>query len=264
QYGRDGTLFPLPVLSPDEVAAFRTGFETMEAKLGGNPTSMQMAQSHLYYRWAYDLATHPAILDRVEDIIGPNILVHSSTIFRKRPYDPSFVSWHQDGYYWDLDEPLLTSAWIALSNSTVDNGCMQVIPTSHKQCLPHDTHHDKHNMLTTGLEIAVDVSESEAWDVILQAGEMSLHHVNIIHGSKPSRSATPRIGFAIRFVAPQVQQGLDHYAAVLARGRDDYHHFRLLQELPSDDLEESIAAQTTFIHWLRTKRAAQMQSGKQG
>ena len=99
--------------------------------LGGKPTAQQKSQSHLRFKWVCDLATQPMILDAVEDVIGPDILIHSSTIFCKYANDKKFVSWHQDSHYWGLSEPRLVSAWIALTDSTVENGSLRVLPGTH-------------------------------------------------------------------------------------------------------------------------------------
>jgi ectoine hydroxylase-related dioxygenase (phytanoyl-CoA dioxygenase family) len=248
RYARQGVLFPIPALNRAEVARYRAAVEDLEARLGGKPKPSAMMQPHLFFRWAYDLVTHPAVLDAVEPVLGPDILVHSVSIFSKHPHTADYVSWHQDGYYWGLDAPRLTSAWIALTDSTAENGCLRVVPGSHRvDRLPHtDRPHSPDNLLASGLEIAVEVRESEALDLTLTAGEMSLHHVNIVHGSNPNRSAGKRIGFAIRYVAPAVRQALDHHAVVLARGRDDHHHYRLLEQPPAGSLEEGLAAQAEF------------------
>jgi non-heme Fe2+,alpha-ketoglutarate-dependent halogenase len=244
-YRRQGVSFPIPVLTAVEVARFRAEVEALEALLGGKPKPSAMMQPHLFFRWAYELATHPAVLDAVEPVLGPDILVHSVSIFSKHPHTADFVSWHQDGYYWGLDAPRLTSAWIALTDSTPENGCLRVVPGSHRlDRLPHrDRPYSQDNLLASGLEVAVEVAESDALDVTLAAGEMSLHHVNIVHGSNPNRSDGKRIGFAIRYVAPEVRQALDHHAVVLARGRDDHHHYTFLREPPTATTEEGLPAQ---------------------
>lgn len=244
RYEQDGIFFPIRVLNAEEVSRFRTAFEEVEARLGGKPKAVELSQTHLYFRWAYDLATHPAVLDAVEDVLGPDILIWTTSIFPKYPHDPAYISWHQDGTYWGLDSTQVTSAWIALYDSTVENGCMRVVAGSHKQeILPHIDTYARDNLLTRGQEVAVEVKEEEATDVVLNAGEMSLHHVRIIHGSNPNRSDTKRVGFAVRFITPQVRQIGERPVAVLARGRDDYHHFDLLQAPPSYSLEKGIALQ---------------------
>ncbi len=244
QYDRDGILFPIPVLSRDEVARFRAAFEELEACLRDKPKAARLSQTHLYFRWAYDLVTHPKILDAVEDVLGPDILIWTTSIFPKHPHDPAYISWHQDGTYWGLDSTQVTTAWIALSDSTVENGCMRVVKGSHKQdILPHIDTYAEHNLLSRGQEVQVEVKEEDATDVVLKAGEMSLHHVRIIHGSNPNRSDIKRVGFAIRFTTPKTKQIGERPIAVLARGRDDDHHFDLLKEPPHYTLEEAIAAQ---------------------
>jgi non-haem Fe2+, alpha-ketoglutarate-dependent halogenase len=252
QYERQGILFPAPALSFDEVSRFRAAFELLETHLGGRPQHRQLIQPHLCYRWAYDLATHPAILNVIEEIIGPNILVHSTSLFPKYPGELDHILWHQDAYYWGLSSPGLVSAWVALTDSNVENGCMRVVPGTHKQeVLPH-AQSSGQTKTRLSLEVAVEVDESRAVDVILKAGEISLHHPYIIHGSKPNQSAEKRLGFAIRYVATEVRQTLAHHAVILARGRDDYHHFELLQEPPTDNIEAGVAAQAGIARWIDT------------
>jgi len=245
RYHRDGILFPIPALSPGEVARFRAAFEDLAGRLGGRPVAQALAQTHLYFRWAYELATYPAVLDAVEDVLGPDILVWTVSIFPKYPRDPGYISWHQDGTYWGLDSREVTTAWIALTDSTGESGCMRVAPGSHRHpILPHRDTYAPDNRLSRGQEVQVEVAEQDAVDVVLQAGQMSLHHVNIIHGSTPNRSDRSRIGFAIRFTTPKTRQiEGEPPTAVLARGRDDYHHFELLAAPPALGVEEAVAAQ---------------------
>jgi non-heme Fe2+,alpha-ketoglutarate-dependent halogenase len=254
-FARDGVLFPLPALAGTEVAHYRSAFERLRARLGGSPKAAEMSQPQLHYRWAYDLATHPAVLDAIEPLLGPDLLVHSASIFAKRAQDPSFVSWHQDGYYWRLSEPLLVSAWVALADSHAGNGCMRALPGSqHAEVAHGEAFGEPHNMLASGLHVAAAVDEARAVDVVLAAGEMSLHHLNLIHSSNPNRSPEERIGFAIRYTVPGVRQALPHHAVVLARGRDESGGFELLARPPSDDLEEGLAAQQEFLTWQRRVR----------
>ena len=197
------------------------------------------------FRWAYDLGTHPRVLDAVEDILGPDILLWTVSIFPKYPRDPGYISWHQDGTYWGLDSVRVTTAWIALTDSTVDNGCMRVVPGSHRRpILPHRDTYAADNRLSRGQEIEVEVDERDAVDVVLRAGQMSLHHVNIIHGSNPNPSDGSRIGFAPRFTTPETRQiDGEPLTAVLARGRDRFGHFRLQPGAPTLGFEEALAAQ---------------------
>jgi phytanoyl-CoA dioxygenase PhyH len=248
RYERDGILFPLPALAPAEAARFRAALQELRDRLGGNPKPSRMSQPQLHFRWAYDLATHPAVLDAVEDVLGPDVLVHSASVFWKGARDPGFVSWHQDGHYWDLSEARLVSAWVALSPSNRANGCLRVIPGSHHGRLPHnEAPGAENNLLASGLEVAVEVDESEALDVVLAPGEMSLHHLNLVHGSEPNRSDTDRVGFAIRYATPGVRQAIPHHAVLLARGRDEHHHFDHLASPPDDGLEAGLASLEEFL-----------------
>jgi len=230
-YRRDGLLFPLPALSAAEVEYFRACHDDLDQRLGGRPTAVEKGDRHLDIKWICDLATHPAVLDAVEDVIGPDILIHSSTIFTKYAHDEKFVSWHQDSHYWGLSEPRLVSAWIALTDSTVPNGCLRVLPGTHTRSFAHLEEPQQTNILTRGHTVSDTVDVGSAIDVVLRAGKMSFHHANLIHGSNPNTSTGPRIGVAVRYVATAVKQTKPHIPVILARGRDEYHHY-VLQERP--------------------------------
>jgi non-heme Fe2+,alpha-ketoglutarate-dependent halogenase len=244
-YERDGVLFPLQVLLPDESSRFCAAFEDLETRLGC--PQQYVGLSHLFVRWAYDLATHPVVLDAVEDILGPDILVEGTLILCKYPHDQSYLPWHQDGVYsgWYLTPS--TSAWIALSDSTSENGCMRVIPGSHRQGrLPHLETHARYSLSGHGEEVQVEVNEAQARDVVLHTGEMSLHQSNTIHGSQPNRSEAKRIGFIVRFVTPQFTFRQAPHPLVRARGHGVCQHLQVLEQPPTDDLASGIAAWRAF------------------
>lgn len=244
-YRQDGLLFPLQALNKEEVSRFRSCHDELDRWLGGNPKAQQKGELHLHYKWVCDLATCPKILDAVEDIIGPNILIHSSTFFAKYANDQKFVSWHQDSHYWRLSEPHLVSAWIALTDSTIENGCLCVLPGTHKRRSHHIEKRHENNVLGKGLTVSETLDEGTAVDIVLKAGEMSLHHANIIHGSKPNTSTGLRIGFAVRYVSTAVHQERPHHAVILARGQDDYHYYNI-QEKPTTGLKEGLITQKEF------------------
>jgi hypothetical protein len=254
-YEREGFVFPFRVLDDSEVTKFRTSLEQLEAHVGGVFKPGTMFQPHLSFRWAYDLATRPSVLDVIERFIGPNILVHTSSIFSKHPGAAASVAWHQDGYYWKLDSPRLVTAWIALSDSAPSNGCLRVVPRSHLTSLPHVQRAGNESMLSSGLSVEVDAAEPDGVDIVLRAGEMSLHHLNAVHGSDCNRSNAKRIGFAVRYVAPEVRQALPHHAVILARGSDEHHHYEHLDEAPSDDIEEGLASVARLGRWILENRA---------
>ena len=255
-YRRDGLLFPLPALDAAEVEYFRERHDDLDRHLGGRPTAEQKGDSHLYFKWVCDLATRPTVLDAVEDIIGPDILIHSSTIFTKYPRDEKFVSWHQDSHYWGLSEPRLVSAWIALTDSTLESGCLRVLPGTHTRAFDHMERPQQRNILSRGHTVSDTLDVKKAVDIVLQAGQMSFHHANLIHGSNPNTTRGPRIGVAVRYVSTAVKQKKLHIPVILARGSDEYHHYRL-QERPTADTEEGIRLSTAHDEASAKSRSGQ-------
>lgn len=229
QYERDGYLAPLRVFSPEQAAQFRAELEAVEQAWGGPLTRPHTGKPHLLFPWAAELIRAPALLDAVEDLLGPDILAWESVLFIKEANTPSFISWHQDVTYWGLEPADILTAWVALSPSTPESGCMRVVPGSHtREVVPHIETYAPDNMLSRGQELSVEVKEEEAVDLVLQPGEMSLHNVRIFHGSLPNRSADRRIGLGIRYMSTATRQRspLPDWAC-LVRGVDRFGHFRL-------------------------------------
>jgi hypothetical protein len=254
RYERDGALFPLPALDEEKVAYYRARVEELERALGGRIAPGQVFQPQLHFRWAYDLALRPRVLAAVRGLLGPDLLIHSASIFCKHPGDGLFVAWHQDGHYWRLSEPRLVSAWIALTASTPLSGCMRVVAGSHRHRLPHRERPDEGNMLASGLRLDAAVDPGAVLDVTLQPGQMSFHHERIVHGSEPNRSGHKRIGYAVRYVAPDVAQGIEHHPVILACGRDEHGHYEHLTRPPGDVLEEGLASCRALVEVIRRRR----------
>ncbi len=247
QYHAEGYYAPLRVLSTAEAAKLRDRLEDFEAGAGALAGKLRH-KSHLLFTWLNDLIRHPAILDAVEDVIGPNILCWGSSFFIKEPRNAAFVSWHQDSTYWGLEPPDIITAWVAFSDSTAANGAMRVIPRSHlMDQVPHRDTFAAENLLSRGQEIMVDVDERQAAMLELAAGEMSLHHVRLIHGSDPNPSDQRRIGFAIRYIPTYVRQVAgSHDSATLVRGVDTYHHFEP-ERRPDADMSPAALAHHAAI-----------------
>jgi ectoine hydroxylase-related dioxygenase (phytanoyl-CoA dioxygenase family) len=244
QYQARGYHFPLRAYSAEEATALSERFlahwqqyrEQLEPLLPRERVAFSV-ENHLFLRWVYEIVTNPRILDAVESVLGPNVMVWSSQWFPKFPHDKAFVSWHQDATYWGLTPPNVTTAWIALTESTPANGCMRVIPGTHLGALlPQRETYAERNMLSRGQEIAVTVDESQAVALELMPGEFSLHHVGIVHGSGPNDSCAPRIGIAVRYISPDVvQQGRERDMVMLVRGHDGHGHFDIV-EPPQHDI----------------------------
>src|SRR2546428_1272418 len=236
QYHRDGFYVPIRVLSREEAAGCRRRLETYEAERGGAIGGELRHKTHLLFTWLDRLVRHPRILDAVEDVLGPNLLVWSTSFFIKDAHDPAYVSWHQDATYWGLSEPDVVTAWLAFTDATVENGAMRMVPGSHGEQHAHRDTFAPDNLLSRGQEIAVEVDEARGVDILLRAGEMSLHHVRMVHGSPANRSGDRRIGFAIRYVPTYVKQlAGEGDSALLVRGVDAHHHFAA-ERPPASDL----------------------------
>jgi Phytanoyl-CoA dioxygenase (PhyH) len=246
QYGSQGYYFPIRIFDESKAAELRVRFlDYFSANwdriknLPAREHNTVLIETHIVLNWVYRIVSDSRVLDFVEAILGPNLLVWSSAWFPKMPGDKKYISWHQDATYWGLHPPKATTAWIALSESVPENGCMRVIPGTHKgPLLPQIETYAFDNALSRGQEIAVKVDELKAVDLVLRPGEMSLHHIGMVHGSKANDSDKPRIGLAIRYISTDVvQDGSVQQCAVLVRGRDDFGQFQLIK--PPDDDEIS-------------------------
>ena len=235
-YSSNGFACPITVLSTKEAGDFAEHFfefkknqpEIADQALGTN--------CHLLFPSLCEIARRPAVLDAVEQAIGSNILLWSAGFFIKYPNTKSFVSWHQDSTYWGLEPQDIVTAWVAFSPSNLENGCMQVVPGSHLrgQLIHEDTFADD-NMLSRGQQIHVNVEHEQIVSIVLEPGEMSLHHVRMFHGSQANLTNNPRIGFAMRFIPTHVKQIGGRTHALLVRGEDEYNNFDI-PRMPKHEL----------------------------
>ncbi|BBK34435.1 phytanoyl-CoA dioxygenase PhyH [Stella humosa] len=256
-YRQRGYCAPIPVLSAEDAGHYRTRLEQAEQAIGRTLTREERTKPHLLFGWAAELARHPAILERIEPLIGPDILCWETVLFTKEAGGPEFISWHQDLTYWGLEPgDQVITAWLALSPSTVESGCMRVVPGSHMLDLaPHRDTYDPDNLLSRGQEVAVEVKAGDWVDLVLAPGEMSLHHVNIVHGSDRNRSNDRRIGFAARYFATQVRQKSPRRdSAFLVAGQDRYGHFDL-EPAPARDYSDE--ARTLHAEFRQRRRELQ-------
>jgi ectoine hydroxylase-related dioxygenase (phytanoyl-CoA dioxygenase family) len=254
QYKEQGYLSKIKVLSAEQTHEIRQKLEAFETAQGKPLNGSQRHKTHLLFTWLNELVRNSKILDAIEDLYGENILCWTTNFFIKEANDPGFVSWHQDSTYWGLSSPDVITAWIALSPSNHTNGAMAIIPGTHMlEQLPHRDSFAKNNLLTRGQEIAMAVNEAEAVTLELEPGEMSLHHVRIIHGSPPNPSADRRIGFAIRYIPTFVKQIEGDDSATLVRGTDAYKTFAH-EPRPTKDLDPEFVA----LHHSITEKSAKI------
>jgi ectoine hydroxylase-related dioxygenase (phytanoyl-CoA dioxygenase family) len=224
-FRHDGYVAPLDVMSSDEADAYRI---RVEAFVAGVPDPADLrTKVHLDCPALLELVRMPEIVDAVSDVLGPDVLCRSSSLFIKEPHDGGFVAWHQDATYWELESSAAATAWLALSASTADNGALKVLPGSHAR--PSMDHHRpcrEGNLLTLGQELVDPIDESRAVTLELVPGQMSLHDGWLAHASAPNHSDTRRIGYAIRYLATHVRNtGTRRDSALLVKGVDRYGHF---------------------------------------
>ncbi len=233
QYWANGYLFPIPIIQKDEALAARARFEAIEAKWLDNGLPQPLAtykrvNAHLVMPMAAEMGQDARILDVVECILGPDIMIYSAEFFVKEPNSRHIVSMHQDLTYWGMGEiDGLVTAWIPLSPATPASGCMDFVKGSHKnRILPHADTFSDDNLLSRGQEIKVEVAEKDKVAAEIHPGQMSLHHGLTIHGSGPNQTDDRRIALVVRYVAPSIRPEHDAQNwAMLVRGQDRYNHF---------------------------------------
>src|SRR5262245_35822343 len=231
RFRTDGIAFPIPVLSTVQAQSYRDASDELEARLGGRPRTIEVRQMHLHLPWAYQLATHPRILDAVEDLLGPDLLIWATELFAKHPHDATVsIRWHRDRPYMGFTSGRTVTAWIALAESTPANGCMRAVPRSAESLEP------------AGKRLDQPADERDVLDVVLRAGEMSLHDPDVLHGSGPNQSALKRVGFAVRYMTTDTRPATGRPAVLLARGDDRYGHFEVVDPPANEDPASALAA----------------------
>ena len=235
-YKRDGFLSPVDIFTEDEAAELRVALEQAEANWPEAFVGANRNNAHYNITVLDEIVHNTGLLDSVEDLIGPDILNYGTVLFIKEAHDPGFVSWHQDARYMGLEPHVGVTAWLALSPSNAESGCMRMIPGSHRgEMRDHNDTFGEENILTRGQEI-VDVDETKAVEILLRPGQVSFHCPRVIHSSEPNNSDDRRIGFAIQsYLPPNVVQTKARTHAQLVRGNDPYANFEIAPR-PSRDM----------------------------
>lgn len=232
QYRDDGFASPIRVMPREEAMAYRAKLEAFEQRQGFALNGNQRAKTYLLFSWAYELLTHPRILDAVEDLVGPDILAYHWTTWIKEPRSPGFVSWHQDSTYFGLEPLEEVTVWLALSEANSESGCMRALPGSHRHGqLPSEMKPDENNLLTSGQTVQFSFDELDTVAMPLEPGEMSMHNTCTVHGSGGNNGADRRIGFCMSFIPAHVRP-IQHLieqdaisSAMLVRGKCQHDLF---------------------------------------
>jgi len=246
-YHHEGFLFPVPVLNAVEVAQCVRDLERAEAHIGQPLTRAELkwrGAAYAYLPWVDALVRHPRVLDVVEDVIGPDILVFWATFFIKEPATPAFAAWHQDATYFGLTPLEHVTAWVALSDADSEAGCMDVLPAHGR---PRQWHHAAAGLANSingaGQLIIEPLPEEEAVAMELRAGELSLHHTLCPHRSAPNRSTHRRIGLGISYIPAHARTtGAHRLTALPVRGSDRWNHFEHLPVPTAEFTPEGLAA----------------------
>ena len=238
-YEREGYCFPIEGISAKRAAAARADLEAYERKLGAPLTRAgreERYKLHVRLPWAYNLVSDPTILDAVEDIIGPDILVWTSTFFIKEPNTPAITMWHQDATYFGLRPHQHITAWIALSGASEKAGCMEFVPEGgNGRLYQHKAEADPNSINGGGQTISEHFDKANAVRGTLKMGEFSLHHTLCIHSSPPNNTADRRIGYGISYIPASVRHiGSTPQRAMFVRGEDRYGNF-IHEPFPTGD-----------------------------
>ena len=214
-----------------------------------NPYSVKRHASnrvkpYLLFPWAAELVRHSRLLDLIEAVIGPDILVFHTTVWMKAAHSENYVPWHQDATYFGLAPFDHVTAWVALTPSRPESGCVRVIPSSHQrgQLAHFDDHNDPLTMLSRGQKLADAIHEEDAVDLVLEPGDVSLHHTLAVHSSGTNRSDDWRIGVGVSYIPTRVHHiGPTRLSATLARGTDRFNYFDH-EAPPQTELDEAALA----------------------
>ena len=265
-YRNAGYLFPLDLFGEASVEHILSEIEQAKieaeaAGLGDSFADLKRSRAHMTMPFVCEIASNAKLLDTVASILGPNLMLWGADFFIKKAHSDKIVSWHQDLTYWGLGETdNELTAWLALSDITIESGCMRFVPGSHKQVLqPHRDTFDDNNLLSRGQEISVKVDENDAVDIVLKPGQLSFHHGRLFHASGPNRSDQDRVGLALRYITPEVKQLVaSRDYATMMRGVDrsqNWNHTAApsrnfdpddlkLRETVVSDMAETLSAKT--------------------
>ena len=225
QYNDEGFVSPINIFSKEKAKEIRNEIELIENKTPNELEKSGRYNAHLISPLLDEVTHNSKILDAVQSLIGENILVCGTTLFIKNPNEKGFVSFHQDAKYIGLEPHNWVTAWVAITDSNEKNGCMRMWSGSHKDNLKeHDQKFNEGNLLTRGQTVK-NVPKLETTPLILEAGQMSLHHPAVVHGSELNKSNDRRIGFVIQsYIGTNVKQVLGKNSVQLARGVDKFNY----------------------------------------
>lgn len=231
----NGYVGPFAALTPDEMASVRDHIDAHVLTADGPNPKTRVQSRHMDSKVVYDLATHPAIIDRMEALYGPDLVLWATNFFNKEPGGKE-IPWHQDLNYWPIEPLLNISAWVAIDDVKIDNSCVQILPGSHKKVLPHTPSRD--GMAFSEEADPTSFSTEGLINMELKPGEFFLFTEKLLHHSEPNRSNRRRLGMSVRVTLPIVAIKQDGpplhpgHRAILVRG-EDHMNFNQMMDAPT-------------------------------
>ena len=227
KYQDNGFVFPIDAFSSKQANDYLKKLEMFEKRQNREVGKGFNFKPHLLFPWVDEVARHPAILDAVEDLIGPNIRLFHLTVWPKGSGDGAFIDWHQDATYFGLEPSIQVTAWVALSDAPVESGCMEMIPGSHRLGQLHHSENDSNKiLLSRGQTVSVGLDQSNTVFMPVKAGQFSLHDTHTVHRSGPNMAAWRRLGLGFSYIPTHVRcTSRTRLTAALVRGQDSFNHF---------------------------------------
>lgn len=231
QWRYDGFLSPFPCLDAEEVAACQEGVRRFEAWLGtpinAHPDMRWRTMPHLLMPWVAALARDPRIVDKVAQLLGPDLLMFTSTFFIKEPHSPTVAAWHQDSTYYGIEPKEEVTVWLALTEASEAAGCMDALSfRGSPRQLSHVSRAVKDSVNRAGQVITEPLDGGDPVPMPLRPGWFSMHHGLCPHRSGPNTSDHRRIGLGLNYIPASVRpSGAIRQAAAVVRGTDRHGHF---------------------------------------
>lgn len=231
QYVEEGYSGPTQGLSLEESDRYYDEFFKVlgQSKYEPGPTKVNLSAWHHQHHWSYELATHPSIVNAIQQILGPDLVLWAMHFWYKEPGNGKFIPWHQDINYWPMEPAINATAWMSLGYSIMENGCLRVIPGTHKKHIAHVALGDGNSVFEQGLASDA-VDESKAVDLEMSPGQIAFFNEATFHGSEANDSNIPRVAFSVRYTTPEVRFKIVEWGGDTSRiktflvsGEDRFH-----------------------------------------
>ena len=199
QYQKDGYVIPDFVMPEETLLKIEERHNDLLEK---NPEFRNYCPAVLSYDEGFlEFCKNKDILNYVEQLIGSDFALWNSSFFAKPAFNGHATPWHQDGQYWPI-RPLATcTVWLAIDDSTVQNGCLKFIKGSHidQKLKAHKINEDKNLTLNQEL-VKEEFDETKSINLVLKRGQISLHDVYLVHGSEANKSEKARRAITMRYM----------------------------------------------------------------